>query len=134
LTWCHDHSWLRSEFDWLATDQTGRVALISTAGVGPVPQTIADQPDYPENMQDQLLLLLPVLGVARLADAYPREWAAIAERGVWVYDWSHTRRAYLCQVSPSSAVYTDALPEVVRNLASMALLPVRFAKKGEILP
>jgi hypothetical protein len=77
---------------------------------------------------EETLLALPVIGIAKVHVEVPDAggFAALSERGLFVYDWSDLHRpaaaalnAYELVASPSAILRVDALPQALRGLAAL---------------
>jgi len=111
----------RVEFDWLALDRDGHVALVSTAAAGDIPARILDAVSEEDLFDaDVFISGFPVVGRARSEGRGPgkcREWVEAARRGVFVYDWFPLSGPYERIVAPakprvfSQQELTDAVIE-----------------------
>src|SRR4051794_13176045 len=77
------------EFDWLASDAEGHVALFSTAGGGYAPPTfLRDVQAYDDAID--AILAAPASTSTRLAPELPphctNTWRLVAERGLFAFD------------------------------------------------
>lgn len=114
---------------WLASDRDGRVAAFVTAGEGPVPESaLADAAVELSDIEDRLNEL-PPQAQARLFVSIPEpeSFVALAQRGLYVYDWtdahrpsSAARNAYQRVAAPTAAIAVDALPEDLAAVARSA--------------
>ncbi len=117
------------DFDvgWVATDAVGQVALFTTGGPGPVPDSA--MPSV-ENAEELVLSLPEVSDVAR---ATPRAGAnafvELAKRGFFAYDWSDVHRdprqalkGYELQCRPLNPLTLFDLPASLRALAEVTRL------------
>jgi len=118
------------EFDagWLATDAIGQVALFTTAGVGPIPDSALLSIDSAEDS----VLSLPEVTDVELISAVPRpdDFVAFAKRGVFSYDWSDVHRTshqvlggYELQCRPLNPLTLHELPEPLRAMAQATRIP-----------
>ncbi len=104
-----------SEFDWFAVDGVGHVGLFSTAGYGAVPISVLARVDELRGLAGRLLEA-PVVGTAtghlpgRIDD-----WLAVAQRGVFAYDWHHWFGPYRRVATPSRPVRVGELPAHLRE-------------------
>jgi hypothetical protein len=130
-----------AEFDWLACDTAGHVALFSTAGGGYAP---------PEFLRDteahdgaiEAILALPASAAARFAPELPpnceNTWREVAERGLFVFDADVHGGPYRLVAVPAAPAHVADLPEPVRAVVSLVVFThVRFAElteaSGELL-
>jgi hypothetical protein len=87
------------EFDWVAVDCSGRVALFASAGSGQVPpQAVALDSRYEH--------LCTHLGIPHGPDT----WRRAADAGLFAYDCSFNGGPYCLKDSPSTPITTDKLP------------------------
>ena len=80
------------DFDagWVATDALGQVALFTTGGPGPVPDSAIPSV---ENSEEFVLSLPKVSDVDRAnARAGANAFVEFAKRGFFAYDWSDVHR------------------------------------------
>src|SRR5687767_12160860 len=75
---------------WLATDSAGLVGAFLTGGAGPVPAAAMATIDAAE----ETALTLPETSGCelRVSVADPSSYVALANRGLFVYDWSDVHR------------------------------------------
>lgn len=116
---------------WLASDRHGCLGAFVTGGVGPVPVVaLTPAPGDPEDIELRLLEL-PVMAEAKLSAStpLPESFAALVERGLFVYDWtdvhrtrSTQRNAYQRFAVPTRAITVDALPEDIAAVARRVCL------------
>ena len=113
----HEYSGL--EFDWLASDEAGLVAYISSAGYGPVPAPSVADGEILEHVLDAMLTL-PVVGAAQPVGGVvnPPDWVGAAERGFYAFDWSSTESCYVLIARPTRPPIIDDIP--TRALAACA--------------
>jgi hypothetical protein len=113
------------EFDWLAADADGRVALMSAAGTGLVPDVV---------------LAAPPIGDALHEHFKPRvlrvEWDEFAAAGLYVYDCDPPLRGHYRRVAvPALALHVSDLPEHLRRAAQVfAFSGLSFATAREMEP
>jgi hypothetical protein len=117
------------EFDWLAFDADGHLALCSSAGYGEIPAVVLENTSEDDawNAAESLLLTLPVIGEATAEGRGPgscAEWPALASRGVFIFDWNHWRGPYERIVVPSVAVPRPQLARDLRRRLLVVDLPV----------
>jgi len=108
---------------WLASDRVGQVAVFITAGQGPIPRVVLDRIDFnSDDMEPSVFGLPPVAEVQLLVSvSRPDDFIAMAERGIFVYDWtdahrgSGLRRAYEMVAVPLNPIAVTALPDELLN-------------------
>lgn len=79
---------------WLAVDGHDQLAAFITAGEGPIPEEILCYPNIGVEDVEATLLTLPKVGAAELRVTVPRpdDFLELAERGLFVYDWTDVHR------------------------------------------
>lgn len=107
------------EFDWLASDADGFVALFSTAGGGYAPDEFLRDTDAYDAAID-VVLGSPASTVARFAPELPpglkNTWRMVAERGLFAFDSDPHGGPYRMVAAPAG--YPDGTPSgegVVRH-------------------
>jgi hypothetical protein len=108
---------------WLATDDFGHVAVFTTAGEGPIPNSALTSVDSVEDLiaaisettQYELLAELP----------RPDDFITFASRGFFAYDWFDIHRTsikstncYDLLAKPLHPITLSELPVSFQNLAS----------------
>ncbi len=122
----HVHAFSGLEFDWLACDSDGFVALFSTAGFGPVPEELPAMVDAVDAVLDRMRAL-PLTGDEH-GTADPDEWIAAAQRGFFAFDWAHGHDRYEVEALPTRPVRIDEIQdEAIREMISRVRIPVRFS-------
>lgn len=108
---------------WIASDAVGQLAAFLTGGAGPIPKSVLAEHVDICSVEDDISLL-PVVTSPRLLISVPRpdDFVALAQRGLWVYDWQDVHR------SSSSATQRYELVAMPVSPASVGDLPVRFGK------
>ncbi|HSD87871.1 MAG TPA: hypothetical protein VLB44_10170 [Kofleriaceae bacterium] len=112
------------EFDWLAWDADGFVALFSSAGFGPVPEKLPAMVDAIDAALERMKAL-PLTGDET---AEPDEWLAAAQRGFFAFDWAHGHDRYELEALPKRTLRIDEIhDEAIRELVSRVRIPIRFS-------
>ncbi|WP_338523731.1 hypothetical protein NUH87_29115 [Pseudomonas batumici] len=117
------------DFDvgWIATDAIGQVALFTTAGPGPIPDSALPSVEISE----ELVLSLPEVSDVDLVTSMSgaNAFVAFAKRGFFAYDWSDVHRAarqalngYELQYRPLNPLTLFDLPAPLRALAEVTRL------------
>ena len=109
---------------WLASDRIGQLALFLTGGSGPIPVQ-APIPSHPLDSLEKMILELPKASDIERRARTPRlgNFAALAERGFFVYDWSDVHRTeqyieeYELIALPYRPVTIDLLPSTLADMA-----------------
>lgn len=106
---------------WLATNSSGQLAAMITAGEGPIPGSVLAH-DFDLMDIESVLLDLPVIGEARLIDQVPdpSSFLALSRRGLFVYDWTDLHRTH------AEAVRAYELVSVPSIQASLRTLPAEL--------
>lgn len=129
------------EYDWLASDNDGCVALFSTAGAGHAPKAFLLDTDA-HDMAIRAVLALPATTAAKFApDLAPgliNTWQLVAERGLYAYDCDPNGGPYHLVAAPAVPVRVDALPPDVATVATAVRCLLRFERTRllteEVLP
>ena len=119
------------EYDWLATDANGCVALFSTAGGGYAPAPFLEGTQAHDQAIATVLAGPPVT-VAAFAPAIPpsleNTWQRAAERGLFAYDADPNGGPYRLVAAPQAPVRVEDLPAAVAAVArGNTLAGVSFA-------
>jgi hypothetical protein len=124
---------------WLATDRAGQVGAFITAGVGPIPNVLLDNYEFDIEVVEQSIIDLPRVGDVRLLVSVPRpdDFIAIAERGIFVYDWTDLHRtsdfrgAYEQVAVPQRPIQSTALTDkLVKMFGNVRFSNVEFSSSG----
>lgn len=116
---------------WLASDRDSHVAAFITAGQGPIPVPVLNQTGIRIEDIEQAVLMLPrTSGYEILVQVKrPDDFVALAERGLFVYDWQdlhRTTRESIRAYDPVARTFRPIrlrdLPEHLRSLAATAKL------------
>lgn len=117
------------EYDWLGSDESGCVALFSTAGAGHAPKEFLRDTDA-HVMAIQAVLALPASTEAKfspaLAPGLVNTWRLVAERGLYAYDCDPHGGPYRLVAAPAVSARADALPAVVADVAARLRCALRF--------
>jgi hypothetical protein len=121
---------------WLASDRVGHVAAFITAGRGPIPLVILDRIDFDHEDVEPSVANLARVGDANLLVSVPRpdDFIAMAERGIFVYDWTDASRgsgllrAYELVAAPLSPIAVTELPnELVSFIGGARFTQLEFS-------
>jgi hypothetical protein len=122
---------------WLASDREGHVGAFITAGVGPIPVEALSSVYMPFEDIEGRLCQLPPVSQAQLLDSVkrPDDLINLAERGVFVYDWTDIHRTaredlrvYEPVAVPTKPITVSSLPSDLAALAKvLRLADVVFA-------
>ncbi|KYG01202.1 hypothetical protein BE20_53390 [Sorangium cellulosum] len=124
------------EFDWLASDADGYVALFSTAGGGYAPDELLRDTDAHDAAIDAVLAS-PASTVARVAQELPpglkNTWRMVAERGLFAFDSDPHGGPYRMVAAPADPIRIFDLPRSVIDVVErLKLRQVRFACQSVI--
>lgn len=116
---------------WIASDGNGHVGAFVTAGEGPIPVQALRNEQIDIKDVEEAVCQLPQVTSARLLVQIkrPDDFIAMAERGLFVYDWRDVHRpvrkskdAYEPVAVPLTPITSDALPETLAILAANVVL------------
>ncbi len=119
------------EYDWLAVDADGFVALFSTAGAGFAPEGLLQDPEAFDTAIDALLKMPARTAVDCGCDLPPgrvNTWRLVAERGLFAFDSDPLGGPYRLIAKPHSPVRANDLPTTVSSIAGRIVLPAVFFK------
>lgn len=111
-----------SEYDFLATNSLGQVAVFATAGAGCPPSGLLRAVDEHRVAIDALTALPVSCAVVRCDYVatelgFPDTWRLVAERGVFGYDAIGRKYIYVCSAVPSVPINVRDLPDSIRRVA-----------------
>ncbi|XYH92482.1 hypothetical protein ACMHYB_31965 [Sorangium sp. So ce1128] len=124
------------EFDWLASDADGYVALFSTAGGGYAPDEFLRDTDAHDAAIDAVLAS-PASTVARFAPELPpglkNTWRMVAERGLFAFDSDPHGGPYRMVAAPVDPIRMADLPRLVIDIVEhLKLRQVRFTDQSVV--
>ena len=127
---------------WLASDRNGYLGAFITAGVGPIPDQALKSDSVPVESIEGRICDMPVVSEARLLVSVnrPDDFIDLAERGVFVYDWTDINRtareavrAYETVAVPVKPIKVDLLPVDLASLANtLKFVGVDFADEKRL--
>jgi hypothetical protein len=124
------------EFDWLASDADGHVALFSTAGQGYAPPAFLQNTDAHDTAIAEILELAVTTSARfapQLAPELQNTWKGVAERGLFAYDALQKGDRYCLVAAPEIPIISNDLPKVTRAVAvSITFRYLRFRELPEI--
>ncbi|WP_433013573.1 hypothetical protein [Kribbella sp. CA-294648] len=123
------------EWDFLAVDSAGHVAVLSSAGYGPIPELVLAAREV-VGRADDAIEALPTFTQA-VRDNPEREgnfsdWYSLSERGLFAYDWNLWHGPYKRIASPAEPLNISSLPEQVQAAARLLQIPYLFAGATEL--
>jgi hypothetical protein len=102
-----------AEFDWLACDADGHVALFSSAGGGYIPWPAWQQADAHVAAIDAILALPPSTAprfAPQLGAGFENTWLQATERGLFAFDSHPNGGPYRLVAAPETHVPAAELP------------------------
>jgi hypothetical protein len=112
---------------WLAADASGQIAVFTTGGEGPIPESALPSMESGEDAARGL----PAVSDVDLLSSYPRpdDFIAFARRGLFAYDWSDVHRSsaqelgvYELQARPFQPLHLADLPAPLQAMAAATRL------------
>jgi hypothetical protein len=122
---------------WLASDKSGNLAAFVTAGLGPIPITIANDDSQSIEDLETRLMEWPEISDAILLTKVkrPDDFVNMSRRGLFVFDWTDIHRtrkeaieAYELVAKPSTPLHTEQLPFDKRH--SMSIIELEGIEFG----
>ncbi len=124
------------EFDWLASDAVGHVALFSTAGGGYAPEEFLRDTEAHDAAIDAILaspVTSRVCFAPELATGLVNTWRAVAERGVFAFDSDAQGGPYRLVAVPETPRLSAELPGIATTVTDLLVLShLRFAELSVI--
>lgn len=124
------------EFDWLASDVDGHVALFSTAGGGFAPEGFLRDTDAHDAAIDTLLASATrtqARFAPQLRSGLQNTWLLMAERGLYAFDSDPHGAPYRLVAAPEHPIHISDLPASVATVARQVVFPyMRFSLLREI--
>lgn len=127
---------------WLASDCAGHLAAFITAGIGPIPVAALDASALHIEEVESSLCELPQVTQAKLLVSVkrPDDFIDLAERGLFVYDWTDINRTardalhvYEPVAVPVQPIKVSALPDDLATLAkAVQLSDVGFVESNAL--
>jgi hypothetical protein len=119
---------------WVASDREGHVGGFVTAGVGPVPDEALREEFVPVVDVEEILHRLPKISTTRLLSAVkrPDDFVDLAERGVFVFDWTDIHRSSAEAVKAYEAVAVPHHPIGVAELPGELVIVATALKFTEL--
>lgn len=124
------------EYDWLATDAAGRVALFSTAGGGYAPAAMLRDVESHDRAIAAMLGTAPSTTARfapQVAAGLTNTWLLAAERGLYAFDSDPNGGPYRLVAAPTDPASVDALPaEAATAAKGVSLRTINFEDRTEI--
>src|SRR3954466_8641023 len=124
-----------TEFDWLAVDPSGALAVLTSAGYGPVPKAVGDHVESVDAALDLINTWPPVGGsLSQPSDTGNyADWRELAVRGFYAYDWKDSSGPYIRLAAPTTPLTVHNLTdEWLRQIAMLARFTVDFASATQL--
>jgi len=121
------------EFDFLAVDDVGNVAMFSHAGWGPIPRSVVDrwlEATEAVDAVDELPATTAAVEVPKGPGDYT-DWLTKVERGLFAYDWHDTYGPYRLVAAPQQPRHIDSMP-TLRAYGDLVVLRTTFAMHDTI--
>lgn len=122
---------------WLALDGAGHVGAFVTGGIGPVPLLALNDEFLPVEEIEEAIFSLPKVSDVRLLVSMkrPDDFVAMAERGLFVYDWRDVHRiakactdCYELIAAPHNPIKVSDISQLLgRNLGRIVFLGIEFS-------
>lgn len=120
-----------ADYDWLACDGEGHVALFSTAGGGYAPDGFLRDTDAHDTAIKAVLACQTTTSARfapALASTYENTWKLVAERGLFAFDADANGSPYQLVAAPEDAIDVDQLPEAAVDVIRFLTFPqLRFS-------
>lgn len=124
------------EFDWLATDGNGNVALFTTAGGGYAPEEFLRDTDAHDAAIDSILASPPRTDVRfspELPSGLQNTWHRMAERGIFAFDSDPNGGPYQLVAAPKEPIGIADLPADAAVVVRRLVFPdLRFSDSREV--
>ena len=133
------HRYWDGDGAWLAVDSRGHVAVLTTAGVAPIPTVVLDH--YERSPEDSVNAMPVVGGYLRLPHSGDlSSWTGFAARGFFGYDWQDVHRSgsfsrsYYLMAVPAVPIDVSRLTEELSRLAKLVTLENVVFEQTPLLP
>jgi hypothetical protein len=113
------------EYDWLACDRDGRVAMFSTAGGGYAPKAFLAETDKYDAALDALKQRAPFTSACMappVAEGLANIWKDLAERGLFSYDSDPTGGPYRLVGAPTVPLRAPELDSSIADVVQRVVL------------
>ena len=125
-----DHPWFNGEFDWVASDSKGKVAIFSTAGKGPIPVNVSEDGEFLEEIIETIRQLPACCKAIQVSDCgHCTDWLEVSKRGFFGFDWDSRRKGYRLISLPESPLKLENIKvNEIQKVARKTVLPIDFLK------
>jgi hypothetical protein len=114
------------EYDWLASDGEGHVAIFTTAGGSAAPEQFLRDTDEHDRAIEAALAAPPSTAAAfapKLRPGLKNTWLALAERGFFGFDGDPNGGPYGKVAAPNRPAHVDDLPPETAAVVRRLVLP-----------
>lgn len=126
------------EYDWLASDREGHVAVFTTAGGSYAPDEFLRNTDEHDRAIEVALALPPsttAVFAPKLRSGLKNTWLQLAERGIFGFDGDPNGGPYYKVAAPQRPVHVDDLPPEAAAVARRLVFPhLTFASLDQVAP
>ena len=113
---------------WVAADQRGTVAVFLTAGEAPIPAALLVEEKTLDFIESALVELPRISKAQLLADVpWPEDFIFLAERGLYVFDWTDVHRSMKEDRSMYEVVARPGTPALLVELPTQLQSSIRSA-------
>ena len=112
------------DYDWIASDNAGRLAIFTNAGEGPIPSSALTGLDDMASTISRMIADMPELCVGEMLISYPNSdsFIELGKRGFFVYDWQLSNKSkhdpqYAVVCTPSAPIGIGDLGDALREFA-----------------
>jgi hypothetical protein len=123
------------EWDFLAVDVVGQVAILSSAGYGAIPEPVLAAREAVERAIAAVASMPSATHAIQAEhgrDGDYSDWYTLSLRGFYTYDWHHYRGPYELISAPGEPLALSALPPSVRSAAAILTIPHAFADSAQL--
>ncbi|MFB9684938.1 hypothetical protein [Amycolatopsis plumensis] len=118
------------EFDWLAVDSSGALAVLTSAGYGPVPKAVSEHAEAVDAALERINTW-PQVGdsISQPSETGDyTDWRDLAARGFYAYDWKDSSGPYVRLAVPTTPLTVDNLTDTgIMQIVVLARFTVDFA-------
>ena len=118
------------EFEWFAADPDGYVAVMCSAGYGPIPDLVFQQLDKQRCIEDQAV---KINGYSVNAE-WENALLAFSVAGIFVYEWNHWKGPYKRLGIPQMPQRLDELGFLPELRSAFVAIPEPFRNCEELRP
>ena len=115
------------DYDWIASDNAGRLAIFTNAGEGPIPLSALAGLDDMASTISRVIADLPEICAGEMLISYPNSdsFIKLGKRGFFVYDWQFSNKPehdpqYVMVCVPSVPIGIGDLGAALQEFAEKA--------------